>query len=449
MGEASPENGELLGTDVERRHLGLSRQGGSPKSTARLLWAFFSLFVVYGTAFPFRFHWDSFSLGVARINWRPLGGVAGNLSLSDILQNILLFIPFGFLGYFSLIHKRSRMKKTAVVALGTLLSLSVEFLQIFSATRWPAMSDIVFNTLGAALGLAMGVALKRAVLGFKSNPEARRFLDAPAAFPALVFLILTVAGCWEPFDFALDFSAFKNDIKRLLFNPPVFTRPNDGMVAFIRFLLTTLFVCRVAQESGLRRPALKGVLLLMAAGVALEASQIIIQSRQPDYQDAIVSMLGAAAGGVAFFFPGFHKRPWTWAAAGIAAVYVSVAMRSLYPFRFTETFSGFNWVPFHSQYERTDFAALGNFLESGTVFFPVGFLLGYFFPRLRPGMAAAALAGIMAMSIEAAQGYVAGRYPDVTDVIAAMLGAAAGGLALTRGWPAFRNYMKEEPDNEV
>jgi len=449
MGEAPPENGQFTGTDVERRYFGLSGRGRPPKSTARLLWALFSLFVVYGTTFPFRFHWDSFLSGVARINWRPLGGVAGNISLSDILQNILLFIPFGFLGYFSLIHKRSRLKKIIVVGLGTLLSVSVEFLQIFSLTRWPSMSDIVFNTLGAALGLALGIALKRTVLGFKSNPAARRFLDAPAAFPALVFLILTAAGCWQPFDFALDFSAFKNDIKRLFFNPPVFARPNDDMVTFIRFLLTTLFVCRVAQESGLRRPALKGVLLLIAAGVALEASQIIIQSRQPDYQDALVSMLGAAAGGVAFFFPGFHKRPWTWAAAGIAAVFASVALRSLYPFRFTEGFSGFNWAPFHSQYERTDFAALGNVLESATVFFPVGFLLAYFFPRPRPALAAAVLAGIMAMSIEAAQGFVPGRYPDVTDVIGAMLGAAAGGLALTRGWPAFRDYMKEDADNEV
>ena len=55
----------------------------------------------------------------------------------------------------------------------------------------------------------------------------------------------------------------------------------------------------------------------------------------------------------------------------------------------------------------------------------------------------------MALTVEALQGFVPGRYADVTDVLGAMVGAMAGGLALTRGWPAFREYMADDNDTEM
>ena len=82
-------------------------------------------------------------------------------------------------------------------------------------------------------------------------------------------------------------------------------------------------------------------------------------------------------------------------------------------------------------------------------FFPVGFLLGYFFPRGRTAWASALGAGAMALIVEMGQGFVPGRYPDVTDVLGSALGGLAGSLALARGWPAFREYMQEDGDSQV
>jgi glycopeptide antibiotics resistance protein len=420
------------------------------KSTARLLWMLFASFVVYGTTFPF-----SFSVGgnmdslLLRINWRPLGGVAGNLLVSDIIQNILLFIPFGFLGYFSLIHKSSWLKKSAIVAMGAMLSASVEFLQIFSPLRSPALSDIIFNTLGTALGLGCGILLKKSVLGFKSHPVARRFLDAPSAYPAFILLLLTVMGCWEPFDFSLDVGVVWAHVKPLLHGAFVFAKPDDDLVSFIRFMLSGLFTCRVLQETGFRRPALVGAAAVACLGVGLEATQVFIQSRFPEVQDVAVAVAGALAGAIVFFFPGFHLRPKAWFWAGAAAIFLSAAAAGLYPYRFTSHRSDFNWVLFLPQYERTTFASLGDFIEGAMTYFPLGFLLGYFRARPRASIWAAALAGIMALAIEGAQGFVVGRFSDVTEVLGAMLGGLAGSLAVTRGWPAFREYMRRDDDRQV
>ena len=365
------------------------------------------------------------------------------------MQNILLFIPFGFLGYFSLVYKSSWARKAAIVLLGTSLSAFVEFLQIFSPLRCPALSDVVFNTAGTAAGLAAAMTFKRSVLGFKNLPSARRFLDAPSAFPAFIFLALVVAGCWEPFDFSLDVGLIWEHVKALAQKSFELKNPDDDLMNFIRFLLASLFACRLCAEAGLRRPAAAGAGLMAALGVALELTQIIIKSRAPEAQDALVAVLGSAAGGVAFFFPGFHLRPRVWTCAGTAMVFLSAAARAWAPYRFTARHSGFNWVLFRPHYEHTTFQALGDFIESTMIFFPLGFLLAYFHPRARMGLASALLCGGLAALVEIAQGFVPGRYADATDVLGAVLGGLAGTLALTRGWPSFREYMARDDDRQV
>ncbi|MDB5103956.1 MAG: hypothetical protein JWP91_1645 [Fibrobacteres bacterium] len=411
----------------------------------------FSIFVVYGTTFPFNFDigWHGFHAAIHRVNWLAMGGRPGDPIISDLVQNVLLFLPFGFLGYFSLVYKSSTWKKLAIVSAGASLSAFVEILQLFSSTRFPSLSDVITNTTGTILGLLAAMALKRTVLGFKSQPTARRFLDAESAFPAFIFLVLTVAGCWQPFDFSLDVGVVWGHLKPLLREPIRFSNPDDDLITFIRFLLTTLFVCRMIAETGFRRPVLWGVAFTGSLAVALELSQVFVQSRSPEAQDALVAVLGAVGGGISFFFPGFHRRPRLWLLAGGLAILASVAARALFPYTFTPHFSGFNWILFLPQYERTTFAALGDFIESAMVFFPLGFLMGYFYPRIRPSALAGLLAGIMAMGVEMLQGFVPGRYADVTDVLGAMLGAIAGGLALTRGWPAFREYMARDDDSQV
>ena len=413
------------------------------KSTARLLWALFSLFVVYGTTIPFSFH-AGLGPGIARINLHPLGMRAGDISTPDLLQNILLFIPFGFLGYISLHDKKSSLKLLALVAMGAGLSAFVEFLQLFSATRWPALSDVLFNTLGTAVGVASGMWLKGRVLGIKSNPAWRRVLDAPSAFPALVFLGLAVAGSWEPFDFALDVGLFVAKARQILGDPFDLTWPNDELVVFIRFLLATLFACRLADETGLHRPARILVPALSLLALGLEGTQIIITSRSPAFQDAVTTVLGVAAGGVAFGFPGFREHPWKWGAVGTQAVFASAVMDGLHPFNLHDAHSGFNWLPFMAEYANTGFQALSNVVEAALIYFPLGFLLGYFFPASRlSALMALALVVVLSFAVETAQGFVVGRHADVTDVIGAAMGCLAGSLALRRGWRAYRAYVAE------
>ncbi len=416
------------------------------KSTARFLWMIFSLFVVYGTSFPFAFKPGRYPIYklLHRVNWHLLS------SIPDMIQNVLLFIPFGFLGYFSLIRKSSPKRKWVIVLMGCSLSTFVEFLQIFSWSRFPALADVIFNTLGTGVGLLFGVQLKKSVLGIKSHPTFRGFLDAPAAFPAVVFLILVVGGTWAPFDFSLEVGSMWRRFQPLFHYSWHFSMPDDDLVAGIHFLLATLFLCRVLKEVKWPRPAYTGVLFMIIAGIALEGTQLIIASRYPEIQDALVGILGAVLGGIVFHFPGFRERPWMWSLASVVGIFLAATVKKLHPLHFQSSHTGFNWIPFLPHASMSTAATAGEFLANAMVYFPLGFLMRYFFPRSRLApWSALFLAGCMAMVLEVAGGYVSGGYSDVTGVLGAMLGSLIGSLVLIRGWPAFTEYMREDRDRQV
>lgn len=85
----------------------------------------------------------------AQVQWVPFYG--HRLDLFDIASNVALFVPFGFFaGRF--LSALFREKKTIwVLVSATVLSTSVEFIQIYSHSRFPSTTDICCNVLGAAL----------------------------------------------------------------------------------------------------------------------------------------------------------------------------------------------------------------------------------------------------------------------------------------------------------
>ena len=71
--------------------------------------------------------------------------------LIGILQNIILFIPFGFL----LCGATDQPRTSRILLLGFLLSLSIELCQLFFRLGWFEVDDILHNVLGTYLGICL------------------------------------------------------------------------------------------------------------------------------------------------------------------------------------------------------------------------------------------------------------------------------------------------------
>jgi glycopeptide antibiotics resistance protein len=93
-------------------------------------------------------HWD-------RVAWIPF--VSPPVRPFDILQNLLLFAPFGcFVG---LGAGRSRWRGVLYAALLTLvIGFAGEASQLYSHSRFPSATDLICNVVGAALAAAAATA---------------------------------------------------------------------------------------------------------------------------------------------------------------------------------------------------------------------------------------------------------------------------------------------------
>jgi VanZ family protein len=75
----------------------------------------------------------------------------------DLILNIGGFVPFGvcFYALFSSSGRLARAAPAITILSGTLLSLTVEILQVFVPERDSDAADVVTNTLGAVLGVIL------------------------------------------------------------------------------------------------------------------------------------------------------------------------------------------------------------------------------------------------------------------------------------------------------
>ena len=103
---------------------------------------------------------------------------------ADVVNNIVLFMPFGVGLAWLLTQRRDRwaVALAATVVLAMSLSLSVELLQLFLPTRTSTPFDVLTNTLGAGLGAILA-------LGYRLTIRSRKHLII-ALISMTVFAIL-------------------------------------------------------------------------------------------------------------------------------------------------------------------------------------------------------------------------------------------------------------------
>lgn len=82
----------------------------------------------------------------AGVTWIPF---MPPLRLRDMTLNVIFYVPFGL--FFRLRMPAGRRFGLAVAS-AFVLSLATEFTQVYSHGRFPSMTDVATNTIGAAIG---------------------------------------------------------------------------------------------------------------------------------------------------------------------------------------------------------------------------------------------------------------------------------------------------------
>jgi VanZ family protein len=406
----------------------------SPTGASRLpaiLWLTFALFIVYGGLIPFHFTPDRARVAdkLSRLRLNPLisPDTGRRASIPDLVQNTALFIPFGALGVMALRQQRSELTAIiSTIALAAVLSAAVETLQLFELDRTTSVSDFCTNVAGALSGATAAAALIRSSRVATLQLRARRLMEVPQFYPLVVAVIVLLAAAWEPFDFTLDVGTLVGKVRALQVDPWQFGSVRDEGVEFVRYALFGLAASLWLRQIGARSSTIMAAAGGAAVAIGLEASQWIIGSRMPGLEDAAVHAAGALAGAALSRRWPWNRSPIFWCVVLWCATGLGAALQWLSPFEIAAAHRPVMWLPFLNDYERTLFETVSHSVEVVLTYVPLGFAVSIVSARRWAIWIAVAAALLVAAPLEYLQGWIVGRYGDVTDVAIAGLGAVIG-----------------------
>ncbi len=426
--------------------------------SARTFFVLSGLFIFYATTIP----WDmSAAPSLSRVNWVPgWDSSRGRIwSIPDMVQNVVLFLPYGFFGYLSLKPLRDKGPVLGGLLMGLLglaLSLFVEVLQTMSSTRSPAATDLVTNFGGALVGgVTAGIYL--ATFSVRLNHWiSKTVAERPGILIFGLYALAIVSGSLAPFIPTLDIGLLRASVRSFL-NEPWGPKGLGALWAdgLLFGALAYLTVRELPAWLGAQRwfPGFKGpigsrsalvfaLVLVAALALGLELAQIVIIGHSPGLQDAVVGLvcgiLGAslAALGHKHIQPAHSlgeeslRRPQVILGFAIALPIV----RALQPFELQSLsagladVSGWNLVPFWALFRNLNLSTFRNVFEASAVYLPLGYAL---FARGRPPWFGFVACLGLAELLEVAQLFVAGRVVDITEGVYAGLMALLGAWILT------------------
>jgi len=259
-----------------------------------------TLFILLLTTAPFHFDTSlqSVSAHLSRIRLNPLisPDTGRRISIPDFVQNLLLFVPFGAAAASAFGGARPRRDIWSAALLGCALSVVAEAVQLLTTDRISSSADVLANTAGALTGASIAAVLRRPYwAGFMSRVKPGE-ATSPMCRAALATALLVCIASWEPFDVTLDVGVVAGHVKSLRAGLSQISFSTDHIVAFVLFLLLGFMLTQCIRELHVRFPVIVGVAAVITAGIALEASQIFIESRQPTIADAVANAAGALAG---------------------------------------------------------------------------------------------------------------------------------------------------------
>lgn len=157
-------------------------------------------FLFYGALFPFH----DWRVPVDPIISIVLYGWLDHIFLFDIVQNLLLFLPFGlFAGGYLVLQKRRALVVILLTTLASfLLSLCIEILQTYNPLRIPSLLDITLNMISGFLGSLL------AILLMPFYPKLIKFVEGSIQmgskqnlWPLFGFTVWVAWSCYQLFPF--------------------------------------------------------------------------------------------------------------------------------------------------------------------------------------------------------------------------------------------------------
>ncbi len=383
----------------------------------RSIQAIICLLIVYGSLYPFNLDLSSPSTAQisALFNFSVLG-----TGKSDLLSNILLFVPLGLAAAFTSRDSRSNSPSAEKpsLLLYSIISFVFAFLvqvaQLFVDGRIPYGADAIFNLIGFVIGF-VGLGLFQ----HRLNPLIAHLSNEKLL--SLGLLLLLFIALYKPFVPTLDIGLVVINIKNMLSTDSV----GMGLVLeyFGLYLLSLLFI---------RHLGFSGVLIFL-----FSALSIILQLFIVDSNFILSKALGLAIALIVFTLipftylkpqlPGrFDRSPVHKDASAVPSnvlillIGLSYMIANLTPFQLSAYTQSMHLLPFKASLDGSMLVNLSAMLHK-LVFFAS--LLWFCWLAGKSLVKSALVLSALVFSVELSQMFLVSRTSDITDVILVILSA--------------------------
>ncbi|HRP94617.1 MAG TPA: VanZ family protein [Rhodocyclaceae bacterium] len=351
-----------------------------------------AVLISYGSIYPFEFAARELS---TQQFVAFLTALYGPTSLGNVIANIVLFVPYGFIAPLALRGRSSGWWELPLIAaLGLVLAVALQIVQLWIPGRVPAMGDALLNLAGILVGLGLGVPFERH-FDRGTNPALTMMTLAP-----LLLALAWVAYRWFPLVPTIDLQNVKNALKPLLQRHIDPVRVVHDVVAWLAFFRLLAFTPARAL-----------------APPWLGAGAVAIVALQPLFVGNAVSANNVAGLALALACLPLLSKHFA-SALVVAAIFVVLALTALHPFTLTTLPNTFHWIPFTGYLDGSMATNALNLLHKSFLYGTAVFLLRDC--GSRPLASALTVAMWLAL-LEAAQIWIVGRTAEITDPLYALM----------------------------
>ncbi len=430
----------------------------NPRNLMWVVALLYTAFVVYGSLVPLDFQALPWNEAVARFREIPFRKI-GIGSRADWVANLLLFIPLSFLWMGAISaggsNLRGAIATLVVVPAALLLSLGIEFTQLFFPQRTVSQNDIFAEALGGVFGVLVWWGAGSRFVGWLRSWHQTHSRAALAERLAWVYLAGLLVYNVLPLDLTISLVEIFHKWQSGKVNLIPFGRlPGDAAYALYEIATDALIWTPLALLWRLdgTRSAWRVWSLTLATAIGLEVMQLFVYSRVSDVTDIFTAAAGAALGSfiggrVQHESPARQQLSWaTWLPFAGAAGWIAVLCFVFwFPFdfrsdgAFIKSRLDFVYrVPFEVYYFGTEYRAITEVLHKTLFFAPLGGLLAWGVAR-QPWLWRGPLFGLSMLVlvatpaiIELGQVMLPEKVADTTDWLLAWMGSLLGYAATRR-----------------
>ena len=222
------------------------------------------------------------------------------ISLPDIAQNVLLYIPFGIFGVWVL--RGWGLTRWAcvlsLVAGAFAYSATMELLQMLLAGLIASTLDVIANVVGTAAGIAIAAPVERSLATATNQVRRTGLLSAPARYVLAAIVAMIVVAAWYPFDVTLDISTLGDRTRAIRYD--LWLRPTafELWMQGARFCLVAAITVLCLPRLG-RWAAPVAAVITVVLAVIVDAGQLAMGSQPIGFAAFVSQVAGSFAGAAA------------------------------------------------------------------------------------------------------------------------------------------------------